>query len=111
MQTQTDFPSTPILLTVKAVFEPPIPRFPDDKLLCNFRGEVLVIQTGDTTTIFSLHENELPLVEVATRFISLARKQNSIFLVGGMTSQGGRFRVISSEEAVGIIGRWIFEEM
>ena len=112
MQTLIDPPTTtPVLLTVKAVFEPPIPRFPDDRLLCNFQGEVLVIQNGETMTVFSLNENEMPLVEVAARFIATAQDHNTCFLVGGMTPQGGRFRSITREEAVGIMGRWIFEEM
>lgn len=108
-QTQPFPPSIPI--AVKAVFEPILPKFPYDELLRDFQGEVLIVQGGSTMAIFSLQENERPLVETAGRFIAISQRHDASFLVGGMTPRGGRFRSITRDEAIGKIGRWIFKEI
>ena len=107
-QTQQQSFSSSIPTAVKAVFEPIPPRFPDDELLRNFQGEVLIVQTGAVSNVFDLNQAILPVFE-AKRFISAAQYRNASYLVGSMTPAGGRFRSITRNEAIGKIGKWIFE--
>ena len=106
MQTPSFLP-----VPVKAVFKPILPKFLNDKLLRNFRGEVLIVQNGTTMAIFSLEENEQSPVEAAGKFIAISQQHDVSFLVGGLTPQGGRFRSITREEAIDKMGQWIFEEI
>ena len=104
---QQSFPSS-IPTAVKAVFEPRPPKFPDDELLRNFQGEVLIVQTGAVTEVFDLNQEIGPILE-SRRFITAARYRNASYLVGSMTPAGGRFRSITRNEAIGKFGKWIFE--
>lgn len=107
-QTQQQSIPHAIPTAVQAVFQPIPPRFPDDELLRNFKGEVLIVQTGLVTEVFDLNQEILPVYE-AKRFISAAQYRNASYLVGNMTPAGGRFRSITRDEAIGKLGKWIFE--
>ncbi len=107
-QTQQQSIPHAIPTDVQAVFQPIPPKFPDDELLRDFQGEVLIVQTGTVTEIFDLNQKILPVFE-AKRFVSAAQYRNASYLVGNMTPSGGRFRSITRNEAIGKIGKWIFE--
>lgn len=105
-QTQQSIPS-PIPNVVLAVSRPIPPKFPDDTLLRDFKGEVLIVQYGKISEVFDLNL-EKQSASNAARFISAAQNK-ATYLVGGLTSGGGRFRSITREEAIGKIGKRIFE--
>lgn len=106
-QTQQSIPY-PIPNAVLAVSRPIPPKFPDDKLLRDFKGEVLIVQYGKISEVFDLNREKLPVPD-ALRFVNAAQNGKATYLVGGLTSGGGRFRSITREEAIGKIGKWIFE--
>ena len=103
-QTQQSFIPT----AVQALYEPNLPKFPDDELLRDIQGEVLIVQAGESLKVFSLQEVYLP-VEITAEFIAMAQEPDASYLIGGITSSGGKFRSVIREEAIGRIGEWIFE--
>ncbi|HIP39444.1 MAG TPA: hypothetical protein EYG88_08715 [Desulfocapsa sulfexigens] len=105
-QTQQSIPY-PIPNAVLAVSRHIPPKFPDDTLLRDFKGEVLIVQYGKISEVFDLNREKLPVPD-ALRFINAAQRK-ATYLVGGLTSGGGRFRSITREEAIGKIGKRIFE--
>ncbi len=107
-QTQQQSIPHAIPTAVQAVFQPIPPRFPDDELLRNFQGEVLIVQTGFVTEVFDLNQEILPVFETK-KFIAAAQCRNASYLVGNMTPSGGRFRSITRNEAIGKFGKWLFE--
>ena len=84
------------------------PVFPNDTLIRDFKGEVLVVQTGAVIEVFDLNQEIGPMME-SRRFITSARYRNACYLVGSMTPTGGRFRSITRKEAIGRFGKWLFE--
>jgi len=108
MQTQIHQITPSIPAAVKAVFEPISPKFPDDALLREYQGDVLIVQAGERLEVFSLQQDSQP-VEIAAGFIAMAQEPDASYLVGGITSSGGKFRSVTREEAIGKMGNWIFE--
>ena len=106
---QTQQQSIPYTIpnAVRAVSKP-IPKFPDDTLLRDFKGEVLIVQTGAVIEVFDLNQEIGPVME-SRRFITSARYRNATYLVGSMTPTGGQFRSITRKEAIGKFGEWLYE--
>jgi len=102
--TPYSIPDTAILAVSKTI----PPKFPNDALLRNFKGEVLIVQYGKISEIFDLNQEKLPVPD-ALRFINASQNGKTTYLVGGLASGGGRFRSITRDEAIGKIGKWIFE--
>jgi len=106
-QTQQQSIPYPIPNAVQTVSKP-IPIFPNDTLLRDFKGEVLIVQTGAVIEVFDLNQEIGPIME-SRRFITSARYRNASYLIGSMTPTGGQFRSITQKEAIGRFGKWLFE--
>lgn len=80
-----------------------------DQLLNEVYGEILLIRTLHTTTICKRTAPNMKLL--ALTWLYRAGTEKASFLAGQMSKKGGRFKVVSRDQAIESLGRWIFEEV
>ncbi|MBM9514796.1 hypothetical protein [Desulfogranum marinum] len=79
-----------------------------DQLLNEVHGEVLFIRTAHATTICKRTAGNMR--QQVLTWISEAGSPNASFLTGKMSDKGGRFQVVTRDQAIELFGRWIFKE-
>jgi len=86
------------------------PCFPSEAMLRDFQGEVLVVYSRKSVSVFSLSEKTF--VSVVARFFRAIKKdKKAVFLVGGIVGNGGLFRSINREEAIGKVTQTAFDSI
>lgn len=81
----------------------------NDQLLNKVHGEILLIHTAYTTTICKRTAGNMR--QKALTWLYRADSENASFFAGKMSEKGGRFQVITRNQAIELIGTWIFEEL
>lgn len=80
-----------------------------DQFLSEVSGEILLIRTAHTTTICKRTVGNMR--QQALTWFYRAGTENASFLAGKMSEKGGRFQVVTRDQAVELIGTWIFKEL
>lgn len=80
-----------------------------DQLLKHFRGEVLVINSNQSTiyqrSAGNMRQRSLSWLNM------VANAKCTRFIAGRVSEKGGRFRIVTRAEALQIIARWLFEDL
>ncbi len=79
-----------------------------DQLLNEVHGEVLVIRTAYATTICQRSAKNMR--QHVMDWLVLAATQKASFIAGKMSENGGRFQVVTRDQAIELIATWIFKE-
>lgn len=80
-----------------------------DQLLSQYRGEILLIRS-DQTTICNRSAGNLR--QRALSWLNMVAKAKSARYISGCVSdKGGRFRIATRNEALALIARLIYEEL
>ena len=79
-----------------------------DQLLNEVHGEVLLIRTAYATTICQRSARNMRQ-HVMDWLVSAATEKAS-FIAGKMSENGGRFQVVTRDQAIELIATWIFKE-
>lgn len=81
-----------------------------DQLLNDVHGEVLLIRSNQVTTICKRSANDMR--QQAFSWLHMAgTDKNASFIAGRVSDKGGRFQIVSRDQAVELIALWIFEEL
>ncbi len=79
----------------------------NDQLLGEVYGEILLIRSAQTTTICKRTAGNMR--QQALTWLYRAGTENASFLVGKMSEKGGRFQVVTRDQAIELIGIWNFK--
>jgi hypothetical protein len=80
-----------------------------DQRLNEVHGDVLLIRTAHATTICK--RTAWNMRQQALTWLFRARTEDVGFIAGKVSSKGGRFQVITRNQAIALIGTWIFKEL
>ncbi len=79
-----------------------------DQLLNQVQGEVLFIRTAYATTICQRSARNMS--KHVMDWLVLAGTEKASFIAGKMSENGGRFQVVTRNQAIELITKWIFKE-
>jgi hypothetical protein len=79
-----------------------------DQLLNEVHGEVLLIRTAYATTI--CQRSARNMIKHVRDWLVLAATEKASFIAGKMSENGGRFQVVTRDQAIELIATWIFKE-
>lgn len=79
-----------------------------DQLLNEVHGEVLLIRTAYATTI--CQRSARSMRQHVMDWLVLAGTEKARFIAGKMSENGGRFQVVTRDQAIELIATWIFKE-
>jgi len=79
-----------------------------DQLLNEVHGEVLLIRTAYATTICQRSARNMR--QHVIDWLVLAGSEKASFIAGKMSENGGRFQVVTRDQAIELIATWIFKE-
>lgn len=79
-----------------------------DQLLNEVHGEVLLIRTACATTICQRSARNMS--RHIMDWLVLAGTEKASFIADKMSENGGRFQVVTRDQAIELIATWIFKE-
>ena len=81
-----------------------------DQLLGEIHGEVLLIRSTHSTTICKRSAGNMKRQALSWLYLA-GTEQDVIFIAGNISDKGGRFQIIKRDQAVELIGMWIFKDI
>lgn len=80
-----------------------------DKLLSEVGGDVLFIHSVHGTTICERSVEDMR--QQSLSWLVKADTEKASFIAGHVSEKGGRFQIITKDQAVELLAVWVFEEV